>query len=169
MNRIPLGSSSSFSLLHHPPRPRSFLQLYRRQQQQQQQSNPFSHAGPALFYPRKEAQDRNSISVEPTEYSKSSSDAGAAAPDTAFDPTVTDPGAQKDIAGGEERGSKATGEGGDKGVRAGGNPLEVSPANKEVSEPQGKEGERAGGERPDQGGRERTSGGGSPRKGSRVS
>ncbi|KAI4159222.1 MAG: hypothetical protein LQ342_006742 [Letrouitia transgressa] len=155
MNRIPLRSSSYPSLLHCRP----LLQTYRQRQQRQ----PLSHTAPNLFYPRKDAQDRTSISVEPTEYSKSSSDAGAAAPDTAFDPAVTDPGAQEEEAGGKGKGEEA--ERGNEG-KGGGSPLEVSPANKEISEPQGKEGERAGGE---EGGRERTSGGGSPRKGAKVS
>lgn len=51
-------------------------------------------------YPRKDAQDKDSIDTEATEYSKSGTDdASARHEDTAFDPGTTDPGEQKDKIG----------------------------------------------------------------------
>ena len=51
-------------------------------------------------YPRKDAQDKDSINTEATEYSKSGTDdEGARQEDAAFDPNVTDPQDQKDVAG----------------------------------------------------------------------
>ena len=65
----------------------------------------FSQSAQAA-YPRKDSQDKDSINTEATEYSKSATDdEGARQEDAAFDPNVTDPQEQKDIAG------KGTGEG----------------------------------------------------------
>lgn len=53
-----------------------------------------------LNYPRKDSQDRSSISTEATEYSKSATDDETAQQDDpSFDPKVTDPDAQKAEAG----------------------------------------------------------------------
>lgn len=53
-----------------------------------------------LNYPRKDSQDRSSISTEATEYSKSGTDDETAQQDDpSFDPKLTDPGAQKAEAG----------------------------------------------------------------------
>lgn len=50
--------------------------------------------------PRKDSQDRNSINTEATEYSKSGTDdAAAKQDDAAYDPNVTDPEKEKDVAG----------------------------------------------------------------------
>ncbi|KAL9604669.1 MAG: hypothetical protein Q9219_000389 [cf. Caloplaca sp. 3 TL-2023] len=121
---------------------------------------PFSHS-PRISYPRKDSQHKDSINTEATEYSKSGTDdASARHEDTAFDPTVTGPGEQKDKVG-----SKTGGE------QASDNPLEVSPANHDVSQPRSStEGgaESSSASSGDVSGRERSSGGGSPRKGSRV-
>ena len=52
---------------------------------------PFSQTSLSR-YPRKDSQDRESINAEPTEYSKSGSDAGAAKQEeAAFDPETTRP------------------------------------------------------------------------------
>lgn len=57
-------------------------------------------------YPRKDSQDKDSINTEATEYSKSGTDdEGARQGDAAFDPDITDPQEQKDVAG------EGTGEG----------------------------------------------------------
>lgn len=49
-----------------------------------------------LGYPRKDSQDRESMNTDATEYSKSSTDDEAARQDeAAYDPGLTDPGAQK--------------------------------------------------------------------------
>ena len=45
----------------------------------------------ALRYPRKDSEDRESMSINPTEYSKSGSDGGAAQQDVAFKPGNTKP------------------------------------------------------------------------------
>ena len=76
---------------------------------QQRQSNvhPAALGGKRYFsrvtwvgYPRKDSQDRESINTDATEYSKSSTDDEAARQEeSAFDPNVTDPGAQKRKAG----------------------------------------------------------------------
>ncbi|QSZ35978.1 hypothetical protein DSL72_007100 [Monilinia vaccinii-corymbosi] len=96
---------------------------------------PFSHASP-LCFPRKDAQDRNSIDTEATEYSKSGGDdAAAREARAAFDPGITRPEGEGEVAG---RG-KGRGEGKEKE----GNPLDVSPANQEVSRAT-REGEEAG-------------------------
>ena len=59
----------------------------------------FSQSARAL-YPRKDSQHKDSINTEATEYSKSASDdEGARQQDAAFDPNVTDPQEQMDIAG----------------------------------------------------------------------
>ena len=59
-----------------------------------------------LAYPRKDAQDKDSMNTEATEYSKSATDdEGARHDDAAFNPDITDPQAQKDKAG------EGTGEG----------------------------------------------------------
>lgn len=53
-----------------------------------------------LNYPRKDSQDKDSINREPTEYSKSGTDDGAAGQEeAAFDPSITDPGEEKEKAG----------------------------------------------------------------------
>ncbi|MDI1489681.1 MAG: hypothetical protein OHK93_000879 [Ramalina farinacea] len=71
-------------------------------------------------YPRKDSQDKDSINTEATEYSKSASDdEGARQQDAAFDPNITDPQEQKDVAGKDTGGKN--------------NPLDVSPANPEVN------------------------------------
>ncbi|KAK0103424.1 hypothetical protein ONS95_005448 [Cadophora gregata] len=60
---------------------------------------PFSQSS-IRAYPRKSSQDKDSIDTEPTEYTKSGTDDGAAAQaDAAYDPNVTDPQKEKDIAG----------------------------------------------------------------------
>ncbi|KAL8643771.1 MAG: hypothetical protein Q9226_008134 [Calogaya cf. arnoldii] len=70
-------------------------------------------------YPRKDSQDKDSLQPEATEYSKSGTDdAAARQEDTAFDPGVTDPGAEKDKVGDKTGASN--------------NPLEVSPANPDL-------------------------------------
>ncbi|KAL8754021.1 MAG: hypothetical protein Q9199_004635 [Rusavskia elegans] len=112
----------------------------------------------SLRHPRKDSQHKDSINTEATEYSKSGTDdASARQEDTAFDPSVTDPGAQKDKVGDKT------------GVSD--NPLEVSPANNEISQPRNQQeggsqnSSASSGTTSD---RERSSGGGSPKKGSRV-
>jgi len=80
--------------------------------------NPRLLSGPTSFaqrqfsqsaratYPRKDTQDKDSINTESSEYSKSATDdEGARQQDAAFNPDVTDPQAQKDLAG------EGTGEG----------------------------------------------------------
>lgn len=65
----------------------------------------FSESAPAT-YPRKDSQDKDSINCEATEYSKSGTDdEGARQEQAAFDPDLTDPQAEKDVAG------EGTGEG----------------------------------------------------------
>jgi hypothetical protein len=84
---------------------------------------PFTTTSPAT-YPRKHAQDRDSLKPESTEYSKSGTDDAAAQnPDAAFNPKKTRP----------EEETAAAGEGGE------GNPLDVSPGNEKVSRPRGSE------------------------------
>ncbi|KAL8743517.1 MAG: hypothetical protein Q9190_004146 [Brigantiaea leucoxantha] len=122
-------------------------------------SSPFAAArqlsnSTNLNYPRKDSQDRESINTEPSEYSKSGTDNASAekTADAAFDPSITDPGKQKDKASHESGGPSE-------------NPLEVSPANKEISEPrEGTEGGAESSSKSSETGsaRERTSGGGSP-------
>ena len=52
------------------------------------------------LYPRKDSQDKDSINTEATEYSKSATDdEGARQGDAAFNPDITDPQQQKDVAG----------------------------------------------------------------------
>jgi len=108
--------------------------------------------------PRKDSQDRNSINTEATEYSKSGTDdAAAKQDDAAYDPNVTDPGKEKDVAGA--------------GNEKSGNPLNVSPANQEVSKPRsGTEGgaERAAGGK-NQSSESKGSGHGSPQKNAKTS
>ncbi|KAL8874376.1 MAG: hypothetical protein Q9174_000275 [Haloplaca sp. 1 TL-2023] len=98
------------------------------------------------------------MNTEATEYSKSGTDdASARHEDTAFDPSTTDPGHQKDKAG--------------ENAGASGNPLEVSPANHDISKPKGAGEGRAENSSSSSGttsARERSSGGGSPSKGSKV-
>ena len=51
-------------------------------------------------YPRKDSQHKDSINTEATEYSKSGTDdEGARQEDAAFNPDITDPQDQKDVAG----------------------------------------------------------------------
>ncbi|KAL8860503.1 MAG: hypothetical protein Q9178_003162 [Gyalolechia marmorata] len=113
---------------------------------------------PSLTYPRKDDQDKDSINREATEYSKSGTDdASALQEDTAFDPSVTEPGEQKDKVGSKTGASN--------------NPLEVSPANPDVSQP--RHPQEGGSENSSKSsgttsGRERSSGGGSAKKGSKV-
>lgn len=60
---------------------------------------PISHST-CVNYPRKDSQDKDSINTEATEYSKSGTDDASARQDnTAFDPSTTDPGEQKDNVG----------------------------------------------------------------------
>ena len=55
---------------------------------------------PRKAYPRKDSQDKDSINTEATEYSKSATDdEGARQGDAAFNPDITDPQHQKDVAG----------------------------------------------------------------------
>ena len=62
-------------------------------------SRPFAHTT-RFKYPRKDSQDKDSINTEATEYSKSATDdEGARQHDAAFNPNVTDPQEQKDMAG----------------------------------------------------------------------
>ena len=109
---------------------------------------PFS-SNTRYSYPRKGAEDRNSINTDASEYSKSGTDDAAAHQnEAAFDPSQTDPQEQKDTAG---KGNDV-------------NPLEVSPANPDVSKQRGST--EGGAEK----GPERTasSGRGSPTKGKPV-
>ncbi|KAL8930743.1 MAG: hypothetical protein Q9208_000284 [Pyrenodesmia sp. 3 TL-2023] len=112
-------------------------------------SRSFSQS-PCIGYPRKDSQDKDSINRESVEYSKSGTDdASAGQEDTAFDPSTTDPGEQKDKVG------ERTG--------ASDNPLEVSPANHDVSKPRSNtEGgaEASSSSSNDTSARERASGGG---------
>lgn len=72
------------------PQPRSFTPHAPRQ---------FSQSS-WLGYPRKDSQDKDSISTEATEYSKSGTDdASARQEDASFDPSITDPGKEKEKAG----------------------------------------------------------------------
>ena len=60
----------------------------------------FGHSS-QLSYPRKDAQDKDSINTEASEYSKSGTDDAAARADsTAFDPDTTSPEAQHEQEGG---------------------------------------------------------------------
>ncbi|KAG4032845.1 hypothetical protein MFRU_006g03070 [Monilinia fructicola] len=94
-------------------------------------TRPFTHTTP-LKHPRKDAQHKDSINTEATEYSKSGSDDAAARQETAaFDPGTTRPEAERAQAG--------------RGRGAGANPLEVSPANGEVSRGTSGEGGAEGG------------------------
>ena len=53
-----------------------------------------------VAYPRKESQHKDSINTEATEYSKSATDdESARQQDAAFDPDITDPQHEKDVAG----------------------------------------------------------------------
>lgn len=68
----------------------------------------------------KDSPDRESMDITSTEYSKSGTDASSAAQlKASFDPKVTRPEQEKEIAG--------------EGIE--GNPLEVSPANPSISQP----------------------------------
>ena len=52
------------------------------------------------MYPRKDSQDKDSMNVEANEYSKSGTDDQAARHDkTAYDPSTTDPDAQREDVG----------------------------------------------------------------------
>ncbi|KAI4200037.1 MAG: hypothetical protein LQ346_002468 [Caloplaca aetnensis] len=114
---------------------------------------------PCIRYPRKNSQHKDSINAEATEYSKSGTDdESAGQEDTAFDPSTTDPGEQKDKVGDRTGASD--------------NPLEVSPANHDVSKPRSNtEGGAEASSSSSNGtsARERASGGGSPQKGKKVS
>jgi hypothetical protein len=79
----------------------------------------FLSTTPVTRFPRKDSQDKDSITVESNEYSKSGSDDAAATSDAAFDPSKTSPEAAERTAENEE----------------GGNSLNVSPGNAEVSKP----------------------------------
>ncbi|KAB8294037.1 hypothetical protein EYC80_009495 [Monilinia laxa] len=82
-------------------------------------ARPFSYTPPSQL-PRKDAQHKDSINTEATEYSKSGTDDAAARQEgAAFDPESTRPEEEMEQAG--------------KGHGEGANPLEVSPANGEVS------------------------------------
>lgn len=60
---------------------------------------PFSQSA-IRAYPRKNSQDKDSMDTEPTEYSKSGTDAEAAGEgQAAFDPSITKPGEEKNKAG----------------------------------------------------------------------
>lgn len=65
---------------------------------------PFAHkslsTSSRLAYPRKDSQDKDSISTEATEYSKSATDdEGARQEDAAFNPNITNPQEEKEKAG----------------------------------------------------------------------
>ena len=95
LHRFP--SSSHASLLLRKP----LLTSTRRRTQSQSQSRPlsFSRSLPRS-YPRKNAQDREAIDTEATEYSKSGTDdAAAKQEEAAFDPEQTSPEQEKDTAG----------------------------------------------------------------------
>nr|OQO31815.1 hypothetical protein B0A51_00717 [Rachicladosporium sp. CCFEE 5018] len=96
----------------------------------------------------KDAQDKDSMKVEPNEYTKSGSDPGAAAvEDAAFSRDKTRP---------EEQHAAAEKESGKDG-----NPLDVSPANQEVSKPRHAQegGSEGSASQAGEAGRARTSGG----------
>ncbi|KAH8816167.1 hypothetical protein F5884DRAFT_212337 [Xylogone sp. PMI_703] len=100
--------------------------------------------------PAKDDQDRNSMKVEKSEYTKSSTDDTVAQQTkAAFDPNVTDPESEKVIAG--------------RGNEKDGNPLEVSAANPEVSKQRD---EKEGGAQ--KGTREKASGMGNSKKAGKV-
>ena len=149
------ASTSSRSLLTHAHRLRKTCPAGTRISTNRPQSphsvRPF-HAAPATRFPRKDSQHKDSINTEATEYSKSGTDdAAARQEEAAFDPSQTDPGAEKQTAG--------------EGTGSGGNPLDVSPANQDISKPRGDQ--EGGAESSPVGGREgreRASGGGSPAK-----
>ena len=62
-------------------------------------AQPFSNSAKSAF-PRKDSQDKDSINTEASEYSKSATDdEGARQGDAAFNPDVTQPQEQKDLAG----------------------------------------------------------------------
>ena len=85
--------SLSIRFLHRFPRSHSLGS--------RSQSRPLSLApSQARSYPRKNAQDRESIDTEATEYTKSGTDDGAARQeDAAFDPKQTRPEQEKNTAG----------------------------------------------------------------------
>ena len=75
-------------------------------------STRFLTTTPAVAFPRKNAQNREDMNTEPTEYSKSGTDSGAALEEEAFNPDITRPEDEK---------------------ASGGQNLEVGPGNPEVS------------------------------------
>jgi len=84
----------------------------------------FIHRTSDQLFPRADAQDKDSINTNRTEYTKSGTDDEMAGnQEAAFDPSITSPESEK---------NKAS-EGND------GNPLDVSPANPEVSKQFGRE------------------------------
>ena len=89
--------SLSIRFLHRFPRSHSLQPLLGSRSQ----SRPLSLApSQARSYPRKNAQDRESIDTEATEYTKSGTDDGAARQeDAAFDPKQTRPEQEKNTAG----------------------------------------------------------------------
>jgi hypothetical protein len=105
-------------------------------------STRFLSTTPAVSFPRKNAQNREDINTDATEYSKSGTDADAAADDQAFDPSKTRPEDEK---------------------AAGGQSLEVSPGNKDVSQQRDmQEGGAQGSGNDDS--KQRGTGAGSPKK-----
>ena len=74
---------------------KSFLQ----KQKSVTRKRPFSHTS-FCNYPRKDSQDKDSINTEANEYSKSATDdESARQDDAAFNPDVTNPQQEKDVAG----------------------------------------------------------------------
>ncbi|KAL9129555.1 MAG: hypothetical protein Q9217_002011 [Psora testacea] len=128
------------------------------------QQRPLSQSA-WLSFPRKDSQDKDSINAEATEYSKSATDdQGARQDDPAFNPEVTDPQEEKDVAE-DTRGVS------EPSSSDSNNPLDVSPANPDVSKPRG---DSKGGAQNSSGSsgaksdRPRSSGGSSAPKGSKV-
>lgn len=110
--RIPTSSSSILVIPRHLHKHRRFqtstaASLKIRTAPFTAVARPFSYSS-RLTYPRKDSQDKDSINTEATEYSKSATDdEGARQEDAAFNPDVTNPQEQKDMAG-KNRGVNTT-------------------------------------------------------------
>ncbi|QIX01433.1 hypothetical protein AMS68_006950 [Peltaster fructicola] len=108
------------------------------------------HQTATRSYPRKDAQDKDSIKAEPTEYSKSGSDYAAASEEAAFSADKTRPEEQRAA---ESKESPAA--------------LDNSPANTHLGDSKSKKddaGASPSESKSSQGSRARSSGGGSPNK-----
>ncbi|KAI9693474.1 MAG: hypothetical protein M1820_009267 [Bogoriella megaspora] len=91
----------------------------------------YIRTSPSQFYPRKDAQGKDDIVVEPNEYSKSGSDVQSAQSEkAAYDPSTTSPEEEQNIAGQEAGPVRQKPTSSDQN-----NPLDVSPANQGVSQP----------------------------------